>query len=360
MNMRDAINGALDAAAEKDENQDFDESPQVVETSAAEETPEHGDYAKLDIDDQTAEADTSIAPDVELAASPDTSKADEGEPAPQALSGDSIKAPMDWGPQEREQWSKIPRNLQEKVMGREKELNTLMQTTVEARKTHTEFEQLANKYGSVLSGVAGDTPMAAAGNLFDTVANLRMGSPIQKAQIIADLISNFGVDINTLDSALVGAAPTADQSQQAQIEALVAQRMKPFEDQMGQESAYRQQQETKKQETAISDVQDFAKTAEFLSDVRHDMADLIDMTSARGGTITMEQAYAKACALNPQIQAVIAQRAKQTALTGGQTTMASKRAAASSLNGSRVGVGGNAEGSMRDTISSAWDSQYKI
>lgn len=360
--MRDSLNEALDAAAEEDETQDFEETQQEVDTSAAEETTETqaSEEKGTETDDKGAETDATLE-----AGSKDTSTSDDAKPdnttvESKEVSGDSIKAPMDWGPQEREQWSKIPRNLQEKVMGREKELNTLMQTTVDARKTHSEFEQLSTKYGSVLSGVAGDTPMAAVNNLFDTVANLRMGSPNQKAQIIADLIGSFEVDINTLDSALVGAAPTADQQQSSAIEAAVNERMKPFEERMGRDNQYRQQQETQQQDAAVGEVQKFAETAEFLSDVRHDMADLIDMTSARGGTITIEQAYAKACALNPQIQSVINQRAKTEALTGGKNTMASKREAASSLNGSRVGVGAGADGSMRDTIASAWDNQDKV
>jgi len=344
MSMRDSINEALDAVAEEDETQNYDETEQEVITSAAEETSE------------TQAADVT---------GDDTGASDDTKPDDLALeseekSGDSIKAPIDWGPEEREQWSKIPRNLQEKVMSREKELNTLMQTTVDARKTHGDFEQLSNKYGSVLSGVIGDTPMEAVGNLFNTVANLRMGSTIQKAQIIADLITDFGVDVSTLDSAIVGAAPPAGQQQNADIEAIVAQRMAPFEAQMGQQKALETQQETQRQDAAMSEVQEFAKDAEFLADVRNDMADLIDMTSKRGGTITMKQAYDKACMLNPQIQAVLTQRAQHKVLTGNKNSIASKREAASSISGSRVGNGAGVEGSMRETLSSAWDNQGKI
>jgi hypothetical protein len=92
-----------------------------------------------------------------------------------------------------------------------------------------------------------------------------------------------------------------------------------------------------------------------------DMADLIDMSAKQGREITMQQAYDKACTLNPQIQAVINQRTQQQQLTQGSNTMAGKRAAASSITGSRGGAGsGGSSGSMRDTIASAWDGQNKI
>ena len=246
-------------------------------------------------------------------------------------------------------------------MSREKELNTMLQTTAEARKTHEQFGQLSQQYGSVLACIGGDTPMESTKALFDTVANLRMGSPIQKAQTIADLISSFGVDINTLDSALVGAAPAPEQQQSSQMEAMLAERLAPFEAMMGQQNALRQQEETQREQNAVSEVQQFSQNAEFLSDVRMDMADFIDMASARGQTMTIQQAYDKACAINPQIQTVLAQRTQRAKLTGSNNDMASKRLASSSIVGNKGGSGtGGTSGSMRDMISAAWDGQNKI
>jgi hypothetical protein len=276
--------------------------------------------------------------------------------------GDSIKAPISWGPEEREQWSKIPRNLQEKVMARETELNTMLQTTADARRTHDQFGQLAQQYGSVLSGVMGRNPMETTANLFDTVANLRMGSPMQKAQIVADLIGQFGVDINTLDAAIVGGEAPPEQQQQSQIDQAVNARMAPFEQMMGQQNALVQQQGQQRQDTANAEVQAFGEKAEFLQDVRHDMADLIDMASKGGRDMSMVDAYKKACALNPQIMAVLQQRAKQAQLTGSNNTMAGKRNAASGISGQRTGNNSSdmSNMTMRETIEAQWDSGNKI
>ena len=350
--MREALNAALDSTAEDDDTQNYDETEQVID--ATEETAE----AQAGEEEGTSVTD---ALDAEETADSGDDKSDDAPVEPKEGSGNSIKAPIDWGPQDREAWSKIPRHLQEKVMSREKELNTMMQTTADARKTHTEFEQLSNKYGSVLSGVIGDTPMEAVGNLFNTVSNLRMGSPIQKAQIIADMIGDFGVDVNTLDSALVGAAPTQEQTQHSQYESMLNERLAPFEQMMGQQNAYQKQQDNQRQEAAVNEVRAFADGHEFLADVREDMADMIDMATSRGATMTIEDAYKKACMLNPQIQSVITKREQQAQLTSNSNTMAGKRLAASSITGGKGGIGGgNGSGSLRDTLSAAWDGQDKI
>jgi hypothetical protein len=355
--MRDDLNAALDA-----DDGDYEETVQEVLDDVSEDdttldatggVPDSGDTD----DTPTAEA----APSEDAAPEAEATSA-EPETAEKTLaSGDSIKAPIDWGPKEREDWSKIPRHLQEKVMAREKELGTMLQTTAEARQTHKDFSQLTQQYGSALSGVMGNTPMETVSNLFSTVANLRMGSPIQKAQIVADMIETFGVDINTLDSAIVGAAPSQATQQNSEVERMLTERLAPFEQMMGQQNAYQQQQADQRTQMANTEVQQFSTKAEFLGDVRHDMADLIEMAGARGQKMTMEEAYSKACAINPQISSVMAERAKRTALTSGNNSIAAKRAAASSVNGRQIGGGGGGGNlSMHDTIAAAWDSHGSI
>jgi hypothetical protein len=328
--MRDDLVAALDMADETGET--YEETPQEVDTLVEVE----------DTTDTTGTTDTTDTTDTTAAVT--TSK-------------DSIKAPIDWGAKEREDWSKIPRHLQEKVMSREKEISTMLQSTAEARKTHEQFTQLADRYGAVLAGVAGNSPMETANNLFSTVANLRVGSPIQKAQIIANMIKQFDVDVNTLDSTLVGAAPPQEIQQASHIERILAERLAPFEALMGQQRALENQQKQQRAEAAQDEVINFSQQAEFLNDVRLDMADLLDMAAARGVNMTMQEAYDKCCALNPQISTVLAERKKREQLMGGRDTMAAKRAAASSIVGRKIGGGGQLEGSsIRDTIAAAWDA----
>lgn len=365
--MRDELNAALDAVANKDDTQDFDETPQeiIADEPTDESTTESGESVEDGDSEERETGKTAVEKAVKTAEAAKQSGDDKAETNAESTESvgqnDSIKAPIDWGPKDRESWSKIPRHLQEKVMSREKELNTLMQSTVEARKTHEAFNQLSTKYGAALSGVAGSNPIEVAGNLFNTVANLRMGSPIQKAQIIADMISDFGVDINTLDSAIVGQPAPAYTQEQDRVERLLAERLAPFEQMLGQQNAYAQQQKTQVQEAANREVQEFSQQAEFLNDVRHDMADLVDMAAKRGYNMPLKEAYDKACAFNPEVSAIMNERQKRASLTANNNSIASKRNAASSVNGRQIGGGGaNPNASIRDSIASAWDSQGKI
>jgi len=107
---------------------------------------------------------------------------------------------------------------------------------------------------------------------------------------------------------------------------------------------------------ANSAVMEFSKTAEFLPDVREDMADIIDLAAKRGVNLSMQQAYDRACAAHPEIANVMSERKRAEAITGGQQVLASKRNAASSISGRKTGQGGGGSAlSMRDSIAAAFD-----
>ena len=374
--MRDDLNAALDSV-----DGDYDETVQTIDDGGSEELSSgaategaeqdlqslDGESAELSTEADTGEGeDDSLAGDPAAAADPEA-KGD-GEPVQpgdvtlDAKDKESVKAPIDWSPKEREDWSRIPRHLQDKIKQREADTANLMQETASARRTHNEFSGLVQQYGSVLSGVAGDTPMQAVESLFSTVANLRMGSPIQKAQVIADLVNDFGVDINALDTTLSGQMPEqgAGSEIETRLEQMLNERMAPFTQYEQQMQRQQQQQQETMQTGAVNEVKSFADggKAEFLNDVRMDMADLIEMAGNRGHNMGMEEAYNKACALNPQVSQVIEQRKQQAALTASQNSIGAKQTAASSIVGNRSGLNTGAGNlSMRDQIAAAWDGQ---
>ena len=265
----------------------------------------------------------------------------------------SIKAPVDWGPQEREQWSKIPPNLQRKIVAREKEMADSMANTAEARQTHDYIAQLGQSYAPVLAAEGAQSPLHAIKSLFDTVASLRMGTPSDKAKTMGQLIQHYGIDINALDSVLAGQEP--QQGQHSEIEQLLDQRLAPVNEMMKSLSTMQQQKQQQNQQQVQSEIQQFAQENEFLDDVRNDMADLIDMAAKQGRNLTLQEAYDRACSLNPQISAVLAERARQNELMGNQQSLASKQSAASSIAGRQSGVPDRESLSMRDQIADAWE-----
>jgi hypothetical protein len=181
-----------------------------------------------------------------------------------------------------------------------------------------------------------------------------MGSPVQKAEMLAHLVKTYGVDIRALDDALVGVQP--QETQQNQFEALIDQKMQPINQLMQQLNMLQQQGQQQTRAQADQEVAQFAQSAEFLNDVRNDMADLIDLANKQGRSLSLQEAYDRACAIHPEISKVMEQRRQTEAITGGNQRIAQKKMAASSLNGRQVGTGGGVESlSIRDQLNAAWD-----
>ena len=360
--MRDDINAALDITDETGES--YEETPQEVYSEREADDPQPlGEDSEADGGKSQSESDeTRLSGDAKTDALSDSGKSDgvgdDSSDADAALDKRSLKAPIDWSPKEREDWSRIPRPLQEKVLARESQMAEVMANTRPARETHEQFNELTNRYGAILSGVVeGNTPMEAVSNLFGTVANLRMGSQLQKAQTIASLIESFDVDIASLDSVIVGQVP--QENPNAEVERMLNERLAPFE-QHQQQLAYQEEQKSQQMYiNATNDIKSFMDSgkAEFLNDVRLDMADLIDLGAKRGIALTTEEAYHRACSVHPEISKVLQSRAKSASIAQGNNSVQAKRNAASGLKGSRIGVNSaNGSMSLRDQIASAWDN----
>ena len=289
-------------------------------------------------------------------AKPDSTEKEE----PELLSGEKeeagdkgYKAPVGWDAKAREGWSKIPPELQQTILDREKTIASTMQETQAARQTHSSIEKLASSYAPIMAAEGVSDPIKAIQGLFETVSQLRVGSPAQKATKMAQLINHYGVDIAALDSALVGEEPAA--SPDSQLNHIIDEKMAPVNQLLNELQSRQQQGQQKNAEEAERAVQEFQ--GEFLSDVRLDMADLIDMASSRGQKMTLQDAYDKAVVLNPEIQGILSKRASDAAILGGQQNIDGKRNAASIVSGTRIGEGaGGGAMSLRETLVDAFEN----
>jgi hypothetical protein len=265
--------------------------------------------------------------------------------------GKSYKAPASWKPSERENWTKIPVELQARIKAREAETDNILRETAEARRTHEFMNQLGTSYAPVFAaeGVQ-DVPTGIKG-MVDTIALLQNGSPADKAVKMAQLISHYGIDIGALDSALVGEAP--QNSQESELQQLIDQRMQPVNQLLQRLDQTQQQSVQQSQEAANKQVAEFK--GEFLSDVRNDMADLLDMAAARNQPMSLQEAYDKAVILRPDLQKILTKRKQNEELTGRRNNIGNKMNAASSISGSRGGMASGNSDSLRGAIEDAWD-----
>lgn len=262
------------------------------------------------------------------------------------------KPPVGLSLEAREEWANTPPAVQAAIAKREKDYEAGIVKYAENAKRAEAMDQSLQPYQQLFAmngGVGNTLP-----GLLQTASMLQMGSGPQKAQAVANIIKQFGVDIRSLDNMLVGDAPPAEAQQQDQVQQAVQQAIQPYQQMMNQMQTNQQQQVQHAQQQVNEEVNTFAADHEFYNDVRADMADLLDMATNRGRQMSMEEAYKTACSAHPQISKIVSARAAQE-------SVAEKRKAASSIRGNPGGqMGGAAPGSVADALNEAWDNAGRM
>ena len=266
------------------------------------------------------------------------------------------KPPQSWSPKLREDFAKLPANVQAQINKRETEMSTFLNEGAESRKFGDRMNQTLQPFQSVMLAHGASDPIQAVQGLMETAATLQMGTPQQKAQKLADMVQHYGIDIQALDNALSGQPLVS--TEQSALEKMLEDKLAPMNQFMNTVQQNQQSSQQQTQLNAQTEVGTFEQKAEFINDVRNDMADLLDMAAKRGQKMTLQQAYDKACAINPEISAVIQQRSSDDVIKGNRQNNINKRYAASSIKGSQVGLN-NApvNDSIEAALNQAWDDQ---
>lgn len=274
--------------------------------------------------------------------------------APEGKAGP--KAPAGWTPAAREHWDKLPEPVKAQVAKREKEAQQAMDNSSTARRAAQSLNQVLQPHQEGLRAAGHTDPFKLIGGLLQIESSLRVGNPTQKAETLVHLFNQYGVDLQALDTALSGQEVQA--SPNAEMERMIQERMAPVNQFLQQQQQQQEQYYQNERQNAATSLQEFSGEAEFLQDVRNDMADLLDMASKQNRAMSLQEAYTKACAIHPEISNVLAERARQQAVMGTQDTLQQKREASVSITGSQGGTGGKAgPQSLHDTIADAWDTQ---
>lgn len=279
----------------------------------------------------------------------------EGAPAsaPQA-----VPAPQSWSPSAREHWSAMPPQVQQEVYRREAEMQRFVNDTHMARQVAERFYQTVQPHMATLQAEGVDA-VTAVGNLMQFATRLRMGTPNEKASTIAALVKAYGVDVNALDSALVGQLPKDGPGSQPNVQQAVQQALQPIY------QAAQQRQQMIQQQAAVgahNEMAAFAQDKEFFQDLRGIMADLIEVAERQGYEMTLPEAYQRAALLHPEVSRVII--ARQQGASARQLTANAQRArgAAVSVRGSAPvgGPSGAEPSSIRDSIEAAIESHSRL
>jgi len=327
----DSLSADLAAAWAESEEEVHDEQDESTESASSESKPE-GSI------DQPAESDPDVHPEPVSGKQKPDDGAKKGD-------NDNEKPPVGLSPAAREAWKETPKAMRAEIAKREADFAKGIQQYAENAKRAQGMDAVLQPYQQYLAMNGG--PGKTIQTLLQTGASLQMGSPTQKAQMVAQLINQFGVDIQALDQLLVGQTPK--EKPENQFNQILDQRLAPLQQQLSEYQRREQAMQQQEQGKIVSEIDGFAAEHEFYMDVRGDMADILDMAANRGQPMTLKQAYEKACVLHPEISNIL--QSRQKAPTPQQ------RRAASSISGSPSGTdGGSAADSIRAAIEDAWNS----
>jgi hypothetical protein len=229
----------------------------------------------------------------------------------------------------KEEWRNLPNSVREEIHRREREFATRIQQTTEDSKFGATMQEVLRPFEAVMSMEA-NNPFQAVQNLARAASILRMGAPQQKAQFVAQLTKDYGIDVEMLDSALAGEEPDPESQK---LDQMLNQRLKPIQEMFQEISQTRESLRNRQNTTYQQEVEAFAanKKNEFFDEVRDDMADLIEIRAKRKENLSLQDAYNIAVQARPDLQEILSKRKKAQSVRDAARRAAEKKSAATSV-----------------------------
>lgn len=335
--MADSIREALTSAFDKAEADPTENAQDTSDLTEATESTQDASDSNVDTLDSPSgkdetDAGSTSAPSAEASPSP----------TPPA---DTTPAPVSWSTEERAAWATVPKPARDAIMRREGEMNRALQASSSARQRVAALESIAAPYKPLLDSYGVQVEQVIP-SLLATRAALEVGTPQQKAQLVANLCADFGIDIQVLDNALssryangtptpqYGGGPPAMQSLQNHPD---------LQGLFGLAAQFKEAQTARAREVIAT-----VEAQPHYEAVRFTMADLIDKAKEVGKTLDINVAYNLAA----QMHGYAAAPAPQGSVSDAARTLANARRAASSVGGAPRPSPGTkpGEGSLRDEL----------
>lgn len=241
----------------------------------------------------------------------------------------------------RENWDKLPPEVRKEYAEREAEIAQAHAGIQKTREWENQFRETVTPYLGLIQA-QNSTPMKAVKNLMHTAARLTLGTPNQKAAVIAEIIGNYGVDLRELNTVLEsrvqnpGAAVPGADFNPTQVPAWAKPMVQFMETAQQAQQTYAQ----RLQAEAQREIEEF-KAKPFWSDLEADVGLLMQRATAKNQPLTLADAYTQARRLNPEIDAKIKAIEKPAAtpkssVSQAASVLARARNAASSVKGAPV------------------------
>jgi hypothetical protein len=279
----------------------------------------------------------------------------------QEASAPAARAPVSWRPDLREHFSKLAPEIQAEINRRETEIGTALRESADARQFAQSMYRTIQPFEAMIRAEGGN-PIAAVDSLLKTAYHLRTAHPQQKAQMVAQMIQQHGVDVDMLDQALAGLFKGQPNPQVSGQMNWLQQELAPIKNFIGQLQSRQTQMTQNDAHSAQQELEAFLADPknEFAQDVMHDMADYLDVASKNGRKMALSEAYQRAIVAHPTISKVL--EGRKTSAGVAQRTAAARRAqnASASLpsGGAPAGAAGNSQQrprNIRSAVEAAWD-----
>lgn len=245
----------------------------------------------------------------------------------------------------RENWDKLPADVRKEYAEREAEMAQAHAGIQKTRAWENEFRETVTPYLGLIQA-QNSTPMKAVKNLMHTAARLTLGTPNQKAAVIAEIIGNYGVDLRELNTVLEsraqnpGAPPPGADFNPTQVPAWA----KPMVDFMNTAKQAQQTTAQRLQQEAERELQEM-QAKPYWNELKDDVGLLMHRAVERNQPLSVTEAYTQALKFNPEIAAKVKAAERPTAanpVSQAASVLARARNAASSTKGApgTPGMGG--------------------
>jgi len=207
------------------------------------------------------------------------------------MTWDHKRPPSSWTPKAREDWGLIPEHLQKEIIRREENAAT------GASKLHTTYapakalmDNLHPYFDEVVS--LGINPVDHVGMLLEAEKTLRTADMPTKFDTLLSMADQFGIPLRDMVNNTFGAEVLKP------VQPAIPDEIRT---ELAEIRAWREQQEL----TVVNaEVEQFGAAAEFFTDVREAMADLIE----KGVAPDLQAAYDMAVWSNPEIRDILVSR----------------------------------------------------
>lgn len=268
----------------------------------------------------------------------------------------TVKPLLSWRPLEREALNKVAATPEGKlvlaaVQRREAQVEGALKETQGIREFTNGFSRVMAPHQPLLTMLKVH-PLDAVGELMRSAAVIYQGDAHLKAREVASLIKNRGIDVDLLADYLEGITPKNQPNQDPRVEQLTQQVQQLTSHLQGNSQA----EDQRLQEAATAKVAAWSKDKPFFEDVRGRMRTLISAGDADGQELSLDEAYAIACSMDPQISKLVEQKKAADGLKARQDALAKARKAGKSPrpDGSRR-PSGTPTGDRTTDIESAWE-----